>query len=71
MNNFRFGNEDHLVTLFGLMQALVSVVQDNDDSIRSISSGQTKIVFLHKSPLILVCVTRLGECVAQTQAQLV
>ncbi len=66
----RHGNEDQLVTLFGLMQALVSVVQDGGDVIRSIKVGQTKIVFLLKSPLILVCVSRLDECVAQMQTQL-
>ncbi|CAG7785949.1 unnamed protein product [Allacma fusca] len=66
----RFGNEEQLATLFGLMQALVSFVQENKDMIRSVKVGQTNIVFLAKTPLILVCVSRLDECVAQTQNQL-
>jgi hypothetical protein len=58
------------VTLFGVMQALVSFVQDSDDSIRSIRIGGTIIVFLLKTPLILVCVSNMGESVAQIQTQL-
>jgi hypothetical protein len=49
----------------------VSVVQDGDqDSIRSVKVGRTTIVFLIKAPLILVCVSQMGESVAQMQTQL-
>lgn len=52
------GDEEKLNTLFGLLQALVSVVQTDDDSIRSITAKNTKFVFLVKSPLILVGVSK-------------
>ena len=62
---FRHGNEEKLVTLFGLMQALVFCVKDNDDEIRSVTAGDYLIVFLAKGPLIFVVVSRRGETAAQ------
>lgn len=47
-------DNDQTVALCGVMQALVSYVADNDDSIRSIRMADTAIVFLVRSPLILV-----------------
>ena len=35
----RYGNEDELVTLFGVMQALVSFIKDDDDSLRCLIAG--------------------------------
>ena len=57
------GEEGMLVTLVGPMLALVSVVADGGDTIKSIKSADTNIVFLVKSPLILVGVSSasLGE----------
>jgi vacuolar fusion protein MON1 len=52
------GSEEKLSTLFGLLQALVSIVQSGDDAIRSITAKNTKFVFLVKSPLILVGVNK-------------
>jgi hypothetical protein len=60
------GDEDKLNPLFGLLQALVSVVSvssngaagEEDDCIRSITAKNTKFVFLVKSPLILVGVNK-------------
>ncbi|KAB0803478.1 hypothetical protein PPYR_00448 [Photinus pyralis] len=66
----RFGNEDRFASYFGIMQALVSFVQADDDSIRSIHAGDTKFVFLFKEPLILVAVSKTGECTLQLTAQL-
>ena len=51
------GEEGMLVTLVGPMLALVSVVADGGDTIKSIKSADTNIVFLVKSPLILVGVS--------------
>ena len=42
------GEEDHIVTLGGIIQALVSFVADSGDAIRSIRAGRTQIVFLVK-----------------------
>jgi len=66
----RHGNEEQLVTLFGVMQALVSVIEDGEDSMETIFAGDTTFVFLHKSPLILVAVSKLRDSVLQLQNQL-
>lgn len=66
----RYGNEDKFVTLFGVMQALVSFVQDQDDSLQSVHAGDTQFVFLVKNNLILVAVSKTGESTAQILVQL-
>lgn len=50
---------EQLSSLGGIMQALASVVADSGDSIRSIRTSDTHIVFLSRPPLLLVCVSRL------------
>lgn len=64
------GSEDKLATLYGVMQALVSVVQSNQDVIMSIHAIGVKFVFLLKGPLILVAVSRRNLSVQQIQMQL-
>lgn len=64
------GNEDKLATLFGVMQALVSVVQSNQDTIMSIQARGIRFVFLVKTQLILVAVSRKKKSVQQIQMQL-
>lgn len=64
------GNEDKLATLYGVMQALVSVVQANQDVIMSIHAIGIKFVFLLKGPLILVAASRRNLSVQQIQLQL-
>lgn len=64
------GNEDKLATLYGVMQALVSVVHANQDVIMSIHSEGIKFVFLVKGPLILVAASRRNLSVQQIQLQL-
>lgn len=64
------GDEDKLNTLFGLLQALVSVVQSGDDCIKSISAKNTKFVFLVRSPLILVGVNKSKRSEQQILNQL-
>ncbi|XP_048739564.1 vacuolar fusion protein MON1 homolog A-like isoform X2 [Ostrea edulis] len=57
----RYGNEDKLVTIMGLLQALVSFVHDsNKDNIRCFIAGDHKFVFLVRDHLILV-----GVCSSQ------
>lgn len=65
-----YGDEDKLASLFGIMQALVSVVQSQQDQIKSIEANGLTIVFLVKSPLILVAVSRLSVSIPQMQMQL-
>lgn len=64
------GNEDKLATLFGVMQALVSVVHANQDVIMSIQAMGIKFVFLLKGPLILVAASRRNLSIQQIQLQL-
>lgn len=64
------GNEDKLATLYGVMQALISVVQANQDVILSIHAVGIKFVFLLKGPLILVAASRRNLSVQQIQLQL-
>lgn len=64
------GSEEKLNTLSGLLQALVSVVQAGDDSIRSITARNTKFVFLVRSPLILVGVNKSKRSEQQILNQL-
>lgn len=66
----RHSSEDKLVTVMGVMQALVSFVQDGNDMIRSIHAGNTNFVFLLKGPLILVSVSKTCESVPQLVLQL-
>lgn len=67
---YRFGNENQMASLFGLMIALVSVTQDSNDTLQSICCGQTRIVFLNKDPIILVGVSQSSEPNDQIKKQL-
>ncbi|CAD6241678.1 GSCOCG00009337001-RA-CDS [Cotesia congregata] len=62
--------EDKLVTIMGVMQALVSFVAAGNDTIKSVHAGDTNFVFLIKGPLILVAVSKTLESVAQLNLQL-
>lgn len=64
------GCEDKLATLFGLLQALVSVVQTNDDQLKSLYVNGQTFVFLIKNPLILVGVSKTKRSAHQIQMQL-
>lgn len=65
------GNEDKLAALCGVMQALVSVIETNDnDQIVGINAVGVKFVFLVKNALILVAVSRLNHSIQQIQFQL-
>ncbi|KJE90347.1 Mon1a protein [Capsaspora owczarzaki ATCC 30864] len=66
----RYGSEDRLVTMMGVIQALVSFVQDKNDTLRSIIAGDYRFVFLSKGPIILVAVARTGESEMHLSSQL-
>lgn len=59
-----------MVTTFGIMQALVSFVQDGNDSLRSIVAGDHLFVFLVREHLILVAVANTQESKHQLTLQL-
>ena len=46
------------MNLFGIMQALVSFVQDDRDNLRSIVAGKHRFVFVCRGPLVLVSVAQ-------------
>lgn len=65
------GNEDCLASVTAVMQALVSYVTEMNDTLTSLHvDGGGTIVFLTKSPLILVVVSKRGESVLQLTNQL-
>ncbi|KAJ8976417.1 hypothetical protein NQ317_005337 [Molorchus minor] len=66
----RYGNEDKLAWLFGVMQTLVSFVQSSGDCIKSIHAANTLFVFLVKKPLILVAVSKAQDGVQQLTSEL-
>lgn len=54
----RYGTEEALSSTMGVMMALVSFVEAEKNIIRSIHADGCKVVFLAKSPLVLVGVSR-------------
>ncbi|KAM5533422.1 hypothetical protein V8D89_012860 [Ganoderma adspersum] len=54
-------NSDSVTSMFGVIQALVSIFLDDGDKLRSINAGNTRIVFLLRPPLYYVCVSSWGE----------
>lgn len=51
------GNETKLMSFMGLLQALVSIIEcDNENQLNHVIAGDHKVVFLHKSHLIFVSV---------------
>ncbi|XP_048475834.1 vacuolar fusion protein MON1 homolog B-like [Rhincodon typus] len=66
----RYGNEEALSSTMGVMMALVSFVQDGDNTIRSIQSDDYKVVFSQHGPLVLVSVSRSHQSPAQLRREL-
>jgi len=59
---FRYGDEDYLVTLMGVMQTLVSFSELTDSNqLKYLKAGRCRIAFLHKEPLLFVLVTYTNE----------
>ncbi|XP_061584008.1 vacuolar fusion protein MON1 homolog A [Cololabis saira] len=54
----RYGTEEALSSTMGVMMALVSFVEAEKNIIRSVHADGCKVVFLTKSPLVLVGVSR-------------
>eukprot|EP00039_Didymoeca_costata_P020327 m.340869 g.340869 ORF g.340869 m.340869 type:complete len:515 (-) comp19609_c0_seq1:132-1676(-) len=66
----RYGNEDRLASIMGVMQALVSFVQEDGDQLRTLVAGKHKFVFQCQGPIILVMVGSMGESEKQMAMQL-
>lgn len=55
------GDEDTLTNLMGVVQALVSIFAEDDDKLRSVVKGRTRIAFLIKPEMYLFAVSDWGE----------
>ena len=59
-----------MVTIFGLLQAVPSIVNDSGDQIRCLKAGPTKIVYLFQKSLYFVAISSVGESEAALLSQL-
>lgn len=60
--SYRYGDEDHLVTLVGVMQTLVALAElTASDKLNYIKAGRARIAFFHREPFIFVIVTHNNE----------
>eukprot|EP00732_Lithocolla_globosa_P000290 Lithocolla_globosa_v1_NODE_75_length_6869_cov_16.602289.p3 type:complete len:508 gc:universal NODE_75_length_6869_cov_16.602289:1667-144(-) len=66
----KYGNESKLSSFMGIVQALISFLQDDDDSLRSIIAGDFKFVFLLKGNVYLLAVANTSESEVQLRDQL-
>lgn len=55
------GDQSGMASAIGIMQALISVFLDDNDKLRSINAGRTRITFLLRPPLYYVCASSWGE----------
>jgi hypothetical protein len=55
------GNEDIILGYMGVITTIVSSFEENiGEEIQSVTMGETKIVFLNKSPIILVAISKIS-----------
>jgi hypothetical protein len=67
----RYGDEDALNPLFGVMCSLVSFfVEGEDDTPRAVLAGDHRVVFLIRGPVYLIMVSRTKEPTAHLARQL-
>eukprot|EP01080_Neovahlkampfia_damariscottae_P011047 gene11047-3755_t len=67
----RYGKEDDLSPLMGMLMAVVSFIEDDGDSIRTIyTGGEHKIIFVVKGPVYFVCVSCTNETENELKNQL-
>jgi vacuolar fusion protein MON1 len=67
----RYGKEDDLSPMMGLLMAVVSFIIDDNDSIRTIyTGGDHKIVFVVKGPVYFACVSSTNETESELKNQL-
>ncbi len=59
------------MTTFGLLQAVVSIVQDSGDEILTIKAGSRRIVYFIRNSLYFVAISSTGEpeCVLSKQLE--
>jgi hypothetical protein len=57
----RHGREEQLVTKFGVMQALVSFLEDSDDMLKAFIAGEHKFVFVTRGPINFLIVSSTNQ----------
>lgn len=64
-------NPDTTTNIVGIIQALISVFLDDDnDKLRAINAGKTRITFLLRPPLYYACVSSWGEPESVTRSHM-
>ena len=66
----RYGNEQMMSTFMGIIQALISFIADEGDTLRTVVAHRHKFVFLLKGHIYLVAVTRVFDSENQLREQL-
>jgi hypothetical protein len=66
----RYGDEQQLVTTFGLLQAVISIIRDSGDELKCIISGNRRIVYFIKNSLYFICISSTSEPELILQKQL-
>ncbi|GLB38308.1 putative trafficking protein Mon1 [Lyophyllum shimeji] len=61
---------DNAAATIGVMQALISVFLDDNDKLRCINAGRTRISFLLRPPLYYACASSWGEPESVTRSHL-
>lgn len=56
-----FPNEEELVNTFSFLQAVISVVANSNDEIKSLTAGSSKIVFVFRKCLYFIIVSDFDE----------
>lgn len=65
-----YGDEQELSTIFSLVQAIISIVQDSGDELLCMKAGSRKTVFVIKGNIYLVAITSTDEPEAIIRQQL-
>ncbi|KAG0635532.1 trafficking protein Mon1-domain-containing protein [Tuber brumale] len=66
----RHGDESVLSGYMGVIQAIISFFQDDNDTLKSFSAGRHRFAIAASGPLYLVAISSMGESDSQLRAQL-
>jgi hypothetical protein len=57
----RYGDEQELVSTFGLLQAIISIAQDQGDALHCIKAGARRIIYFIRHSLYFIAISSTGE----------
>eukprot|EP00002_Diphylleia_rotans_P019490 TRINITY_DN3770_c0_g1_i3.p1 TRINITY_DN3770_c0_g1~~TRINITY_DN3770_c0_g1_i3.p1 ORF type:complete len:443 (+),score=94.94 TRINITY_DN3770_c0_g1_i3:52-1380(+) len=66
----RYGDEMKLSGFMGILQAMISFVQDADDNLRQIDAGDHTFVYVTRGPIYLIAASSTGESTLMLKKQL-